>query len=81
MFIKNTIQEDNLEKVDQLHALAEANSLTLPELALAWVLRQPNVASALIGASKPEQIEANVKAVDVELDDQILAEIDRILEG
>lgn len=79
MFVKNIINEDNLEKVDKLHALAETNGLTLPELALAWVLRQPNVASALVGASKPEQIEANVKAVDVELNDDMLADIDRIL--
>lgn len=81
VFMKNVISEDNLAKVDKLHALAESNGLTLPELALAWVLRQPNVASALVGASRVEQIEANAKAVDVELSDDILEKIDKILEG
>ena len=42
------------------------------ELALVWVLRQPNVASALVGASRPDQIEANVKAVEVELSQDML---------
>lgn len=79
VFMKNVISEDHLSKVDKLRALAEANGLTLPELALAWVLRQPNVASALVGASRVEQIEANVRAVDVELRDDMLEKIDEIL--
>lgn len=49
------------------------------EMALAWVLRQPNVASALVGASRPDQIEANVKAVDVELSPELLDKIEEIL--
>lgn len=81
VFMKNVISEDHLSKVDKLRALAEANGLTLPELALAWVLRQPNVASALVGASRVEQIEANVRAVDVKLRDDMLEKIDEILEG
>jgi aryl-alcohol dehydrogenase-like predicted oxidoreductase len=48
-------------------------------LALAWVLRQPNVASALIGASRPEQVEENVKAVDVQLTEEVLDKIEQIL--
>ncbi|AQS55977.1 aldo/keto reductase family protein [Novibacillus thermophilus] len=79
VFMKNVISEDHLSKVDKLRVLAEANGLTLPELALAWVLRQPNVASALVGASRVEQIEANVRAVDVELRDDMLEKIDEIL--
>ena len=81
VFMKNVISEDHLSKVDKLRVLAEANGLTLPELALAWVLRQPNVASALVGASRVEQIEANVRAVDVKLRDDMLEKIDEILEG
>jgi aryl-alcohol dehydrogenase-like predicted oxidoreductase len=48
-------------------------------LALAWVLRQPNVASAFIGASRPEQVEENVKAVDCQLTEDVLEKIEQIL--
>ena len=68
-----------LQKVDALQDLAEEAGMTLVEMALAWVLRQPNVASALVGASRPEQIEANVKAVDVELSQELLEKIEEIL--
>jgi aryl-alcohol dehydrogenase-like predicted oxidoreductase len=51
----------------------------LSQLALAWILRQSNVASALIGASKPEQVEENVKAVDVQLSDEVIEKIEEIL--
>jgi aryl-alcohol dehydrogenase-like predicted oxidoreductase len=48
-------------------------------LALAWVLRQPNVASALIGASRPEQVKENIKAVDIQLTEDVLEKIEQIL--
>jgi aryl-alcohol dehydrogenase-like predicted oxidoreductase len=48
----------------------------MAQLALAWVLREPNVASAIIGASRPEQVEDNAAASGIELDDATLAEID-----
>ncbi len=51
----------------------------MPQLALAWVLREPNVASAIIGASRPEQVRANVAAAGVTLDDDVLAAIDGAL--
>jgi|GEM_PF-5236399 aryl-alcohol dehydrogenase-like predicted oxidoreductase len=51
----------------------------LSQLAFAWVLRQSNVASALIEASKPEQVEENVKAVDVQLSDEVIEKIEEIL--
>jgi len=68
-----------LERVQQLQPIAEALGVTMAQLALAWVLREPNVASAIIGASRPEQVEDNVGAVGVELDDATLARIDEIL--
>lgn len=68
-----------LERVQQLRAVADQAGLTLPQLALAWVLRRPEVTSALIGATRPEQIEENVKAAGVRLGDDLVAEIDRIL--
>jgi aryl-alcohol dehydrogenase-like predicted oxidoreductase len=53
--------------------------LTTAQLALAWVLREPNVASAIVGASRPEQVRENAAASDVELDAETLAEIEAIL--
>jgi 1-deoxyxylulose-5-phosphate synthase len=68
-----------LERVQQLQPIADELGITLAQLALAWVLREPNVASAIIGASRPEQVEDNVGAVGVELDDATLSRIDEIL--
>jgi aryl-alcohol dehydrogenase-like predicted oxidoreductase len=68
-----------LERVQELQPVAAGLGITLAQLALAWVLREPNVASAIIGASRPEQVEENVGAVGVHLDDSTLARIDEIL--
>lgn len=65
--------------MQELNDLASSLDLKLSQLSLAWVLRQCNVSSALIGASKPEQIEENIKAVDVNLDFSTLELIDQIL--
>ena len=53
------MQPDVLRAVQQLKPIAEEAGLTLPQFALAWVLREPNVASAIIGASRPEQVREN----------------------
>jgi len=63
---------NKLLKVEKLKAVADEMGITLSQLAIAWVLRQPNVTSALIGASKPEQVEENVKASGINLSDEIL---------
>ena len=68
-----------LERVQQLVPLAEGLGLTTAQLALAWVLREPNVASAIIGASRPEQVEENAAASGVTLDGETLRRIDEIL--
>jgi aryl-alcohol dehydrogenase-like predicted oxidoreductase len=68
-----------LERVQQLRPIADGLGLTLAQLAIAWVLREQNVAAAIIGASRPEQIEDNVGGVGVMLDDSTLAQIDHIL--
>lgn len=70
-----------LEAVQRLRPIAEWLSLSMSQLALAWVLRDSRVSSAIIGASRPEQIEENVAAVGVELDDTTLREIDEAIEG
>lgn len=79
MWVTNFINEPTLQKVDALEKLAKELELTLPELALAWVLRQPNVASAIVGASRPEQIEANVKAAGIRLTAETVEKIEDIL--
>jgi aryl-alcohol dehydrogenase-like predicted oxidoreductase len=68
-----------LERVQRLRPLADALGLTTAQLALAWVLRQSNVASAIVGATRPEQIEDDAAASGVELDEGTLREIDDIL--
>ncbi|OAS82142.1 MULTISPECIES: aldo/keto reductase family protein [Metabacillus] len=78
-FIKGMLNEDVFNKVEQLEAVAKEIDVTLPELALAWILRQPNVSSALIGASKPSQVEQNVKAIEVILPSEIQNRIETIL--
>jgi aryl-alcohol dehydrogenase-like predicted oxidoreductase len=68
-----------LERVQRLRPIAERLDISMAQLALAWVLREPNVASAIIGASRPEQVLDNTAASGIELDADTLAEIDRIL--
>lgn len=78
-FISGMLNEDVFAKVAKLEDVAKDLGITLPELALSWILRQPNVASALIGASRPEQVEQNVKAIDVVLTPEVLTVIEDIL--
>jgi voltage-dependent potassium channel beta subunit len=78
-FIGGLLNDRNLAKAEQLGGMANELGIKLSQLALAWILRQPNVASALIGASRPEQVEENVKAIDVTLTDDVIAKIEEIL--
>jgi aryl-alcohol dehydrogenase-like predicted oxidoreductase len=65
-----------LAAVAQLKPIADERGLTMVEMALAWVLRRPEISSAIIGASRPEQVEANVRAVGVKLPEETLQCID-----
>jgi aryl-alcohol dehydrogenase-like predicted oxidoreductase len=78
-FIERLIEPRVLEAVQRLRAVAEQAGLSMVELALAWVLREPNVASAIVGASRPEQVYANASASGVQLDADTLAAIDEAL--
>ncbi|MCR6490097.1 aldo/keto reductase family protein [Amycolatopsis sp. OK19-0408] len=71
--------EDVLKRVAELEPLAEQAGLSLAQLAVAWVLQNPNVASAIIGASRPEQVHENVKAAGQKLDADLLKAIDDVL--
>ncbi len=78
-FVERYLSEDNFDRVDKLQEVANDLNVSLAQLALAWVLRTDNVSSALIGASRPEQVEENVKAIDVELTEDVLNRIEDIL--
>jgi 1-deoxyxylulose-5-phosphate synthase len=78
-FIDQLIRPPVLEAVQRLVPIADAAGLTMAQLALAWVLRQQNVASAIVGASRPEQVHANASASGVTLDADTLAAIDAAL--
>ncbi len=78
--LKDSITEEKIEKVRQLSGIATELNISVGNLALAWILRQPNVASALVGASRPQQVEENVKASGIELSEEILKQIEEILE-
>jgi aryl-alcohol dehydrogenase-like predicted oxidoreductase len=73
------LEEDVLETVQRLVPIAERLGITMSQLALAWVLRTADVASAIIGASRPEQVRENAAASGITLDEETLAEIDRAL--
>jgi aryl-alcohol dehydrogenase-like predicted oxidoreductase len=73
------LNDATLTAVQNLESVAQEAGLTLPELALAWVLRQPTIASAIIGASRPKQVKQNVKAADVTLSDDLVKRIDEVL--
>ena len=78
-FIGRFLEDDVLEAVQRLRPIADGLGVTLSQLALAWVLREPNVASAIIGASRPEQVEENAAASGLELDETTLSAIDEAL--
>ena len=80
-FVGRFLRNDVLEAVQRLGAIAERLGLTTAQLALAWVLRQPNVASAIVGASRPEQVEQNAGASGVDLDEPTLEEIQLLFAG
>ena len=79
--IKGMMTEPILTAVQKLIPIAAKVDLTPAQLAIAWVLQNPNVSSASIGATKPSQIKENVKASGVKLDQGIMAEIDAVLSG
>ena len=78
-FIGQLMDDRVLEAVQRLLPVAEQAGLTMPQMALAWVLRQPNVASAIVGASRPEQVHANASASGIVLSADTLAAIDEAL--
>lgn len=79
--IAQYLTHDILSRVQQLRPVAEEAGLTLAQLAVAWTLQNPNVAAAIVGASRPEQIRENVRAAGCRLDRAVLRRIDDIFAG
>jgi aryl-alcohol dehydrogenase-like predicted oxidoreductase len=79
-FIQRFMTDDVLNRVQQLKPVADGVGLSLAQLAVAWVLQNPNVSSAIIGASRPEQVKENVKAAGVKLSAEVMKRIDELLE-
>jgi 1-deoxyxylulose-5-phosphate synthase len=79
-FMDRFLQPQVLRAVQQLKPIAEEAGLTLPQFALAWVLREPNVASAIIGASRPSQVVENAAASGVVVDTQLFLRAEQIID-
>ena len=80
-FISRLMEKPTLEAVQKLKPLAAEAGLTTGQFALAWVLREPNVASAIVGASKPEQLEENAGASGAQVDAALFEKAEAIVAG
>lgn len=78
--LASRLNDDVLRRVQRLKPIAEQAGLTLPQLAVAWVLSNPAVSSAIIGASRPDQVSENVKAAGQRLSPEVLAHVDEVLD-
>ncbi|MFI6497244.1 aldo/keto reductase family protein [Nonomuraea typhae] len=78
-FVSRFLEDEVLTRVQDLKPIAADHGLTMAQLAVAWVLQNPNVASAIVGATRPEQVRDNVKAAGVKLDADVLSRIDDVL--
>jgi len=80
-FIARWMNDDVLTRVQKLKPIAEKAGITMAQMSIAWVLQNKNVASAIVGATRPEQLDDNVKAAGVVLDADTLKAIDNVLDG
>ncbi|MEU6779145.1 aldo/keto reductase family protein [Nonomuraea angiospora] len=78
--IARFMNDDVLTRVQELKPIAADLGLSMAQLAVAWVLQNPNVSSAIVGASRPEQVRDNVKAAGVKLEADVLKRIDDVLD-
>lgn len=81
IFMDKWLDDDLLGSIENLRQIAQELDLSMTQLALAWVLREPNLASAIIGASRPAQVLENASASGIKLDDSTLNAIDEVLAG
>jgi aryl-alcohol dehydrogenase-like predicted oxidoreductase len=77
--ISRFMDDELLARVQRLRPVADEAGLTMAQLAIAWVLQNDNVAAAIVGASRPEQVESNVEAAGVRLEGSVMSAIDEVL--
>jgi aryl-alcohol dehydrogenase-like predicted oxidoreductase len=80
-FVGRFLTEEVLDAVERLRVVADEAGLSMAQLALAWVLRDPTVASAIVGASRPDQLEETCAASGCHLDTEVLAAVDKAVAG
>jgi voltage-dependent potassium channel beta subunit len=80
-WLNDTLTDENLEKTRQLSALADELGITSAQLALAWILRRPEISAAITGATKVKHVRDNVQASEVELSPDVLTRIEEILDN
>ena len=80
-FISRWLTDATLTKVQELKPIAAEAGITMAQMAIAWVLQNKNIASAIVGATRPDQLDDNVKAANIVLEPAILTAIDKVLEG
>jgi voltage-dependent potassium channel beta subunit len=78
-FIERYINDLNFEKVERLQLIAQNLGVSLSQMALSWILSHEYITSAVVGASSPEQVMENIKAIDITLSKEVLDEIDKVL--
>jgi aryl-alcohol dehydrogenase-like predicted oxidoreductase len=79
--MSDTLNDETLERVQRLRAFAESLGCTVGQFALAWCLRKPSVASVIVGASRVQQIEENVKAAELSFGDDVWTHAESIISG
>ncbi len=79
MIARFTEDQVLLQRVQELRPIADELGLSMSQLAIAWILQRRNIAAAIIGASRPEQVTENVKASGVEIPDELMERIDQVL--
>ena len=78
-FMQGMMNDDFLGHVAKLQPIADAHGITMSQLALAWILSNPNVASAIMGATKPKQVTENAKGSGIKLEPAVIKEINSVL--
>ena len=79
MWLAGHLTDENLDRVRQLTTIAADLSITVGQLALAWILRRPEISSAIVGATSVEQLKPSLEASDIELSDETLERIETVL--
>jgi len=79
--VQNLLTEENLSKVKKLGEIAKSLDITTSQLALAWILRRPEISAAIVGATRPQHVIENAAASDVELSKEVLDQIEAVLDN